>query len=220
MKNTVSKHAHKMGFKAFNLVMVSTIMLLSSGCEISDSDGDITNSTALPTEFSLNLHCPDVAINTETCILNDPENPFARSAINDETKWELEADSPSAKSSFYLWGTALAKSPQGENQYFAAKALHQLYTQGGSEVAREQAKRAYRSVLDNFFNAFTFYEIEMPGDNVLISAVLSELVGESLYDPIDLNLAPLYDSEVFALDAMASWGYAYDTQSETVTSNH
>jgi hypothetical protein len=35
--------------------------------------------------------------------------------------------------------------------------LHELFTQGGSEVAREQAKRAYRSLLDNFFDSLTFF---------------------------------------------------------------
>jgi len=111
----------------------------------------------LPVDYTLNLYCENAGIADSTCILDDPENPYARSLVNDETKFQLYDDSPSAKSDFYLWATALARNPIGENQYYTALSLHDLYTQGGSEVARNQAKRAYRSLLDNYFDSVTFF---------------------------------------------------------------
>ena len=139
-----------------NLGMAAILAFLMTAC--GGGDGVEVNEVKLPLDYTLNLYCPNAGIADNTCILDDPENPYARSLVNDVTKWELYEDSPSAKSDFYLWATALARNPIGENQYYTALSLHDLYTQGGSEVARDQAKRAYRSLLDNYFNSLTFFE--------------------------------------------------------------
>ncbi len=142
----------------YPLILASALGLSLAGCGGGGGGGKANNELQLPLDYVLDLFCPNAGINDEKCILDDPDNPYARSAINDVTKWDLFNDSPSAKSDFYLWATALAKSPNGENQYYTALALHDLFTQGGSEVARDQAKAAYRSLLDNFFDSQTFYE--------------------------------------------------------------
>ena len=139
-----------------NLCMASLLVLLTA-CGGGEGGYEV-NEVKLPVEYTLNLYCEDAGIANSRCILDDPENPYARSLVNDETKFQLYDDSPSAKSDFYLWATALARAPVGENQYYTALSLHDLYTQGGSEVARDQAKRAYRSLLDNYFDSVTFFE--------------------------------------------------------------
>lgn len=145
--------------KAVRYSLLASLLLLV-GCNAGDGSGTPTSSVSLPTDTALDLYCEDVGINTNTCVLDDPANPYARSLINDTTKWVLHNASPSAKSRFYLWATALAKSTTGENQYYTALALHELYTEGGSTPstnAQAQAKKAYRSLLDNFYSSLTYY---------------------------------------------------------------
>jgi hypothetical protein len=136
--------------------MVPLLGLLAA-CGGSEGGYEV-DQVELPVDYTLNLYCEDAGIADSRCILDDPENPYARSLVNNETKFELYDNSPSAKSDFYLWATALARAPIGENQYYTALSLHDLYTQGGSEVARDQAKRAYRSLLDNYYDSLTFFE--------------------------------------------------------------
>ena len=144
--------------RAWSLVPAVVLVLSFAGCKGGGGGGGKSaDSVALPVDYVLNLFCPNEGINTNTCVLDDPENPYARSLVNDDTKFDLYNTSPSAKSDFYLWATALALMTSGENQYYTALSLHDLFTQGGSEVAREQAKKAYRSLLDNFYDSLTFF---------------------------------------------------------------
>jgi hypothetical protein len=140
---------------ARGLFLVACFGLLLVGCK--GGGGQSVNTLNLPLDYALNLFCPDEGINTNACVLDNPDNPFARSIVNDVTKFDLYNTSPSAKSDYYIWATALARSSTGENQYYTALSLHDLFSQGGSQVAREQAKRAYRSQLDNFFDSVTFF---------------------------------------------------------------
>lgn len=138
-----------------NLLMVSVLTLFLTAC--GGGNGVAVNGVILPVDYLLNLFCADMGIADSKCVLDDPENPYARSLVNDSNKFELYEQSPSAKASFYLWATALARNPTGENQYYTALSLHDLFTQGGSEVARDQAKLAYRSMLDNYYDSVTFF---------------------------------------------------------------
>jgi hypothetical protein len=126
-----------------------------------------------------------------------------------------------AKSRFYFWATALARQPNvGENQFLTATALHELYTagggaNGGSINAREQAKKAYRSVLDNYFGASIFIELddpdsEEPDDTVVFPLDLSQLTAVALVTPTNLEtLFPGVDPELNAIVELGDWGYTY-----------
>lgn len=196
----------------FELVIALQVALLFA-CGSDTSNRLNGERIELPLDYSLRLYCPDVGIHEEDCILEDPNNPYARAAVNDETKWDLGAASPSAKSDFYLWATAQARSPRGENQYYTAVALHKLYSQGGAELAREQAKRAYRAVLDNYFGAVTFYIIETPSGDRKLPQSLRLLVGERIFKAVGRELAPLYETELDARAALGEWGYTYNSSS-------
>ena len=203
------------------VILLSFCILTLSGCG-SDDSGRLANSIPLPADSLLTLYCANEGIYPETCVLDDPENPYRMVAVNEETKWDLNNSPQSAKSRFYLWATALARTPTGENQYYVADSLHELYTNIASVNSHEQAKRAYRSVLDNFYDSFTYWEATwLPGPPVY-AVPLKDLTGMRIYDPTPDGLLPLYIDSYYGLDALAEWGYAYDpdfdpTQSLTQT---
>jgi hypothetical protein len=147
-------------------------MFLFTGCSGSDGDSTDTTQIELPVDFALTLSCENAGIFPEKCVLFDPENPYLAVYIDEENKWDLHNASPSAKSNYYLWTTTLARTPNGENQYYTASALHTLFTEGGSTNAKTQAIRAYRSVLDNFYDDVTYFIADwLPKDENLVDDV-------------------------------------------------
>ena len=192
--------------------------LVVTGCgDSSSSDGDkvaigVTDPETnerelfglieLPTDLVLNLCSKDAGITGEFCVLDDGNNPFRNTPtrefdVNNPDaiiKFDLAADIPpgpsGAKARFYFWATALARRPSGENQYLTAQALHELYTAGGDPIIREQALKAYRSVLDNFLGSVIVFEccgeffLPPPGrDPVPFPILLSQLTLEKLRRP-------------------------------------
>ena len=172
-------------------VLLGLCVLVASGCDgRSNSDGLVINQIVLPTDTLLNLGCAEVGINDEGCVLEDPENPFVFVPIPEfdvnnpdaQTKFDLFVSIPAgptgAKARFYLWATALARNPSGENQYYTALALHELFDANQDPLIQAQALKAYRSVLDNFFGSVTFFEC--CGD-VVFPVTLNERVADHLY---------------------------------------
>jgi len=233
MNISFNTHATTLASSCRQLLMVSGLMILITACgEVDVGDGTVVNSIPLPLDSDLTLYCEDAGIATERCVLDDPANPYARIGVNaeydddnDETttnkiiKFDLDGDAPSAKARFYLWATAQAQSPRGENQYYTAVALHTLFTETGNLLMREQARRAYRSVLDNHFNEVTFFLIELPEGDVFFPESLKKLVGQNMYEPEILSLTPLYDSDLLILEAFGEWGYYYDTDTGIISQN-
>ena len=162
-------------FKHLFIGLLVGAALLVAGCagERDENDGTVINSIVLPTDVVLNLFCADVGIGGETCVLDDPENPFAGTYIPefednaDPDKFAIANTIPAgpsgAKARFYFWATALAQRQSGENQYRTALALHELYTANSNvdfvdELIQEHALKAYRSVLDNFFGSVIVFK--------------------------------------------------------------
>lgn len=200
-------------------IALATITLAGCG-EVDKGDGTVVNAVDLPTDSALTLYCEDAGIAAEPCILDDPENPYAITPVNDDTKFTLNDAAPSAKARYYLWATAQAMSPRGENQFYVAVALHQMFSESGSELARTQALRAYRSVLDNYFNSVTFFEATwVGGDDIFFPFPVRKLVAQNMTSPA-APLAPLFDEPVEALALFGQWGYTYDdTDSKDFTPN-
>jgi hypothetical protein len=223
--------------KCLLLIFLGTAGVVLAGCESSErdeNDGQLFNTIILPTDVVLNLACDDMGVHPETCVLEDPENPFALVPISefdvnnpeDEfNKFELANSIPfgpnGAKARFYLWATALARFPSGENQYYTALALHELFDANSNdfsedELIQEQAKKAYRSVLDNFFGSVTVFTCFacIPESNFPVP--LNERVADHLYRTESTNfrapdglrrLVPGDPTQV--LELMLDWGYAY-----------
>jgi len=210
--------------------------ILLAGCSGSpkDSDGEVISSIVLPTYVVLNLACENVGVYPENCVLGDPENPFITTTIVEfdenappgtDDKFDLLATLPEgpagAKARFYLWATALARRPSGENQWYTAQALHELFDANSNvlstdELVREQALKAYRSVLDNFWGSVTFFECDLcpPDENgelVKFPAQLNEIVGDNLlnFDSTGFKLL-IEGGEIRVLELIGIWGYTYD----------
>lgn len=197
------------------IIIIAAILILLMGCEV--KDGTPMEMTPIPTDNALNLYGENEGLYPDTNVLNNPENPFANADVNMDNVWDMQDLCPSAKAKFYLWATLLAKIPRGEHQYFTALSLHELYNEGGSENAKEQAKKAYRAVLDHFYNSETWWLADWLQDETYYAMLLRDLVGARLYDPSDLGLLPLYNDPAMARADLGEWGYYYDIENGTIS---
>ena len=227
------------GIKLLFAAVLSATALVLGGCsdggERDADDGIPINAITLPTDVVLNLACEDVGIHPETCVLDDPENPFATTTIIEfnpnfpglDNKFELFNSIPAgpsgAKARFYLWATALARRPSGENQFYTALALHELFDANSNvldedELIREQAKKAYRSLLDNFFGSVTVFECcpaaSPDGEPVAFAIPLNELTADNLYRTDATGLRRLVPGDpINVLELLLEWGYSYQPAS-------
>ena len=217
--------------------LCASAALLLAGCggtseERDENDGERINSVTLPTDVVLNLACEDVGIWPENCVLGDPENPFATAVIpepdqvgpGEDDKFDILAGIPTgpqgAKARFYFWATALARRGSGENQWYTARALHELFDANSNvlstdEIVREQALKAYRNVLDNFFDSVTFFECELcaPDENgelIKFPAQLKLEVADDLFRFESTGFLPLIEGgDIRVLETFGLWGYTY-----------
>jgi hypothetical protein len=210
------------------IALFGLAVLAITGCSSpSSGDGEVINEIPLPTDTLLNLQCPDVGVFPETCVVNDPENPYRYATITEfnvndpepaTNKFELASaipDGPNgAKARFYLWATALARFASGENQWFTARALHELWTAAEDPIIQEQALKAYRSQLDNFFGSVVFFSSLdfRPPPEAIFSNLLNELTAADVTcAPAGFKkLIPLAEEDlIFALEVLSEWGYTY-----------
>ena len=227
MRNLNWKEVQPGSFNRLLMLLFALVVLGIEGCGSGDGGGKNITTQELPTGFSLRLECDDVGVYPEDCVLDDRNNPYATVNIvefdpNDEdaeNKFDLANEIPDgpeyAKARFYFWATALARRGSGENQFYTAVALHELWSAGvddgfGSPNAQEQAKKAYRACLDYFFNDFTFIGPFPPPDGDFIPLVIRGLVGTQLVPSPEFNtLFPGGDTELNAKVELGDWGYFY-----------
>lgn len=224
MSNRNTKKSRAAASKGASTLLIGLFALGAAGCSSpGDGDGTVANAIVLPTDVVLDLACANVGINNEQCVLLDPENPYVNIKVsefdvnnpNAITKFDLNEQIPAgetgAKARFYLWATALARSPSGENQWYVAQALHELWDANDDEIIRVQALRAYQSVLDNFFGSVTFFTF----GGATTSRQLNQLTADNLYRPASTGWAPLVlleEGDILTrkvLELLTEWGYTY-----------
>ncbi len=227
MMITYTKNAHFIGARGWRFSIVCSLLLLLTGCGGPDSDdGEVTSAVELPTDVILNLYCADMGIFVETCVQDDPENPYRNVNVNNDNKFDLAADAGSAKARVYLWATALARSSTGENQINVAKAFYRLSNESCSQLIQDQAQRAYRSVLDNYFGDVTFFSTDdfgAPFDEVFYPFPVKILASDDLrlgVGSADPSCGPagvefMFDPDPLRNDFLArvklnEWGFLYD----------
>ena len=252
MKNLYRRKGRPAARKHHAMLLTGLAALTMVGCdgggERDENDGTVINGIALPTDVVLNLFCADVGIADEQCVLQDPENPFVETFIPEfdvnnpdaPNKFDLlfnliPAGPEGAKAAFYFWATAQARNPSGENQYYTALALHELFDANSNvleqdELIREHALRAYESVLDNYFGSVTVFTCftcsPLPGsdpddpDFPQFAVPLNERVADHLYRTESTNfvspIAPdglrrlVPGDTINVLDLLVEWGYSYD----------
>lgn len=228
--NYIEQHLNKL----IAALIAGSMIIVTAGCSEIDG-GTVQNTVQLPEpgDSTLNFRCENEGIYLEKCVLDNPENPYASVAITEPkdeepdepctdlydptSKFTLSDDAPSMKAKYYVWATALAKGVglQGENQYFTAFYLQAVFAESGSPTTRDQAVKAYRSLLDNYFLGVTFdkYEVVPAPEcvEVKVAAALKDRAGENLYAPTDPALVSLYVIPDSALEDISEWGYIYDT---------
>ena len=214
--------------RRLGLALLCAFAFIAAGCdgEREPGDGEVINAIILPTDTLVNLACADVGIANETCVLSDPENPFALVPIiefdvNDPestNKFELFNSIPpgptGAKARYYFWATALARRQSGENQFYTALALHELWDLAGDPIIQNQALRAYRSVLDNFFGSVTVFTccpaLSPDGEPIPFSVGLNELTADNLYRTDATGFDRLVPGDpLLVLSLLLDWGYTY-----------
>lgn len=108
----------------------------------------------------LELYSAGIGVHPDTSVLADPNNPFIGDIPAGDLRWEIESYA-SDVAAFYSWASILAIEPTGENQFYVAQNLADIYVNGNAvqsdlEAVRDQAVAAYQSVLDNFPDARSF----------------------------------------------------------------
>ena len=231
MRNLNRQKAEPAVLRNFMTLLISLSFLTAAGCssERDANDGAVINSIVLPTDVVLNLACADVGIADETCVLDDPENPYASTTITEFSvddpgnKFDLFNAIPpgptGAKARFYFWATALARRGSGENQFYTALALHELFDANSNalskdELIRAQALKAYRSVLDNFFSSVTVFSCcpgaSPDGEPVQFAVPLNELTADVLFRTDATPWRRLVEGDpILVLELFVEWGYTY-----------
>lgn len=244
MTNLNRREAGSAVIKCASMLLIGLAAALMAGCgsERDANDGQLFNAILLPTDTVLNLACENVGIADERCILDDPENPFSSTVITEfdvndpqgSNKFEIADSIPAgptgAKARFYFWATALAYRQSGENQYYTALALHEVFTANSNaiqedELIREHALKAYRSVLDNFFGGVLVFKCFECAPNLprtspdipTFAVPLNERVADHIYRRASTatgvypdGLRPLVPgSEIDVLTLFVDWGYTY-----------
>jgi hypothetical protein len=93
-------------------------------------------------------------IHPSTVTLDNPRNPFREFNIGDETKFDILGSGGNA-AAFYAWATLLANIPIGENQFYAALALRNIFEANevppeDREIVRQMAIDGFQAILDCF----------------------------------------------------------------------
>lgn len=237
--SSINQHkAEPAMMKHLLLALLVAGILFVTGCtsERDANDGQLINAILLPTDVVLNLACADVGVYPEDCVLEDPENPYVDVPISEFNvnnpddpfnKLVLAAAIPEgptgAKARFYFWATALTRRPSGENQYFTALALHELFDANSNaigdegsedELVREQALKAYESTLLNFFGSVyvrTCRVVDGCNPPVNFSVTINEAVADNLYRTDATGwrrLVPGLPNQAIAL--LIDWGFIYE----------
>jgi hypothetical protein len=106
------------------------------------------------TGIEFELFDPTEGIHPSKVTLSNPRNPFREFGVSDDQKFRILGNGGNA-GAFYAWATVLATIPIGENQFFTAVKLRDIYE--SNEVAEEDrdtvrlmAVAGFQAVLDCF----------------------------------------------------------------------
>ena len=107
-----------------------------------------------------------MGVHPSRVVLFEQDNPF-RAGLGPETKWLIEShddtivDYVGSIPRFYAWATMTAYEPTGENQFYTASALGDMWTYEEAKPSdlvfvRDMAIRGYQAVLDHFPDSVSY----------------------------------------------------------------
>ena len=99
------------------------------------------------TDIEFELFDPTEGVHPSKVTLSNPRNPFREFGVSDDNKFAMVDDAGNA-GGFYAWATVLAEIPIGENQFFTAVKLRDLYE--SNEVAEEDRDTVRQMAIDGF----------------------------------------------------------------------
>jgi hypothetical protein len=130
--------------------------LLAAGCA---ADGDPVGPENLQ-GLVLTLHGNNEGVFPDQSVLTDPNNPFANSALRQDTVWLIQSRGGNV-GAFYAWATECARGCNGERQFYVATDLAAIYAGSQAnpdqlELVRANAIKGFQAVLDNFPKDVTY----------------------------------------------------------------
>ena len=110
-------------------------------------------------EIDFQVHDLDMGVYPNNSLGQDPNNPFASTGVGTEERWQIF--DVGAVPGFYAFGTYLLQEPTAENQFYTAKAAHDIYLteQAPAEelwAVRQIALSGYYAVLEYFPDGVTY----------------------------------------------------------------
>jgi len=99
------------------------------------------------TGIQFELFSETEGIHPSEVTLDNPRNPFREFIIGEDTKFEILDDGGNA-GAFYAWATVLAGQPTGENQFYTATKLRDIFQ--ANEVAQEDRETVRQMAIDGF----------------------------------------------------------------------
>jgi hypothetical protein len=173
---------------------VSVSLLLAASC----GPGSGTPYDGIPTEgITFHLYSTDMGIHPSQSVLDDPNNPFAHVAIDDlnngtpekpARKWAFNPMTAPPVTCFYVWASTLARAPNGENQFYTAERLYDVYrfdlsSPEDHEAVRVMAIRAFTAILTYFpedYNRTADGKLEFDYASVALQRIQTLAPGEPL----------------------------------------
>jgi len=158
--------------------------------------------------IAFHLYSPDMGIHPSQSVLDDPGNPFAlvpADELNNGTpasparKWAFNPLTAPPVTCFYIWATTLAKAPSGENQFYTAERLYDVYrfnlaAPADLAAVRGMAMGAYKALLAYFPDAYNRTADGTP-DFDYASVALQRLLTLAPADPLPEGWILITDSK-------------------------
>jgi len=99
------------------------------------------------TGIQFELIDPTEGIHPSKVTLSNPRNPFREFGVSDDTKFAI-LDAGGNAGAFYAWATVLASIPIGENQFYTAIKLRDIFE--ANEVPEEDREKVRQMAVDGF----------------------------------------------------------------------
>ena len=162
-------------FSSYTKHLLFALSLFAVSCGDTEEYRFGFNTTGIEYEFfdrSEGIHPSKVT-------LSNPNNPFREFAVSLDARFDILDDGGNA-AAFYAWAVVLAGQPTGENQYYTATKLRDMFL--ADEVAeedraavRDMAIEGFQRVLDCFPDS-VFFDVTGTFPRKLATPAYSEIV--------------------------------------------
>jgi len=143
-------------FSSYTKLCFLGLVLVTAAC-----GDELAYEFGIPTnEIQFEFFDVTEGIHPSEVTLSNPRNPFREIVVSDDQKFAIR-NSDSSAAAFYAWAAVLANIPIGENQFFTAVSLRDIYesdelAEENREIVRQMAVNAFQAVLDCFPESLLF----------------------------------------------------------------